>query len=92
MAKAIGAKSIAVTRSEAKEEALLAVGADQVIIAAHSERMGLEWLHTIRHRDLHPRHQPESSDYRDWRGYSPRTFVPQKTRSPISLLWHFQKV
>ena len=40
--------------------------------------MGLEWLHTIRHRDLHPRHQPESSDYRDWRGYSPRTFVPKK--------------
>jgi hypothetical protein len=36
--------------------------------------MGLEWLHTIRHRDLHPRHQPESSDYHDWRGYSPRTF------------------
>jgi NADPH:quinone reductase-like Zn-dependent oxidoreductase len=33
MAKAIGAKSIAVTRSEAKKEALLGVGADQVIIA-----------------------------------------------------------
>ena len=60
--------------------------------AAHSERMRLERLHTIRHRDLHPRHQPEFSDYRDWRGYSPRTFAPQKTRSPISLLWHFQKV
>jgi NADPH:quinone reductase-like Zn-dependent oxidoreductase len=37
MAKAIGAKSIAVTRSEAKEEALLAVGADQVIIAGRED-------------------------------------------------------
>src|ERR1700738_195904 len=37
MAKAIGAKSIAVTRSEAKEEALLAVGADHVIIAGRED-------------------------------------------------------
>ena len=37
MAKAVGAKSIAVTRSEAKEEALLAVGADQVIIAGRED-------------------------------------------------------
>jgi NADPH:quinone reductase len=37
MAKAIGAKSIAVTRSEAKKEALLGVGADQVIIAGRED-------------------------------------------------------
>jgi NADPH:quinone reductase-like Zn-dependent oxidoreductase len=35
--KAIDAKSIAVTRSEAKEEALLAIGADQVIIAGRED-------------------------------------------------------
>jgi NADPH2:quinone reductase len=50
--EAIGAKSIAVTRSEAKKEALLAAGADQVIIADredvqeaildHTERLGAE--------------------------------------------------
>jgi NADPH:quinone reductase-like Zn-dependent oxidoreductase len=37
IAKAIGAKSIAVTRSEAKEEALLAVGADHVIIPGRDD-------------------------------------------------------
>src|ERR1700726_3225578 len=37
MAKAIGAKGIAVTRSEAKKEALLAVGADHVIIAGRED-------------------------------------------------------
>jgi NADPH:quinone reductase-like Zn-dependent oxidoreductase len=37
IAKAIGAKSIAVTRSEAKEAALLAIGADQVIIAGRED-------------------------------------------------------
>src|SRR6516164_3141546 len=37
MAKAIGAKSIAVTRSEAKKEALLGVGEDQVIIAGRED-------------------------------------------------------
>src|ERR1700730_8709913 len=37
MAKAIGAKSIAVTRSEAKKEALLEVGADQVIVAGRED-------------------------------------------------------
>jgi NADPH:quinone reductase-like Zn-dependent oxidoreductase len=37
MAKAIGAKSIAVTRSESKKEALLGVGADQVIIAGRED-------------------------------------------------------
>jgi NADPH:quinone reductase-like Zn-dependent oxidoreductase len=48
MAKAIGAKSIAVTRSEAKEEALLAVGADQVIIAGREdvqEGLGAEMIY-----------------------------------------------
>jgi NADPH:quinone reductase-like Zn-dependent oxidoreductase len=37
MAKAIGAKSIAVTRSESKKEALLGAGADQVIIAGSED-------------------------------------------------------
>src|SRR5260370_39290114 len=37
MARAIGAKSIAVTRSEAKKDALLGVGADQVIIAGRED-------------------------------------------------------
>jgi NADPH:quinone reductase-like Zn-dependent oxidoreductase len=37
IAKAIEAKSIAVTRSEAKAEALLAIGADQVIIAGRED-------------------------------------------------------
>jgi NADPH2:quinone reductase len=37
IAKAIGTKIIAVTRSEAKEEALLAIGADRVIIAGHED-------------------------------------------------------
>jgi NADPH:quinone reductase-like Zn-dependent oxidoreductase len=37
IAKAIGAKSIAVTRSEAKEEPLLAIGADQVILAGRED-------------------------------------------------------
>src|SRR6202023_2980335 len=37
MAKAIGAKSIAVTRSESKKEALLGVGAHQVIIAGRED-------------------------------------------------------
>jgi NADPH2:quinone reductase len=37
IAKAIGAKSIAVTRSEAKEEALLGVGADRVMIAGRED-------------------------------------------------------
>jgi NADPH2:quinone reductase len=37
IAKAIGAKSIAVTRSEAKEAALLAIGADQVILAGRED-------------------------------------------------------
>jgi NADPH:quinone reductase-like Zn-dependent oxidoreductase len=37
MARAIGAKSIAVTRSEAKKEALLGAGADQVIIAGRED-------------------------------------------------------
>ena len=37
MAKAIGAKSIAVTRSEAKKEALLGAGADQVIVAGSED-------------------------------------------------------
>ena len=37
MARAIGAKSIAVTRSEAKKDALLGVGADQVIIASRED-------------------------------------------------------
>ncbi len=37
MAKAIGAKSIAVTRSEAKKEDLLGAGADQVIIAGSED-------------------------------------------------------
>jgi NADPH:quinone reductase-like Zn-dependent oxidoreductase len=37
IAKAIGVKSIAVTRSEAKEEALREVGADQVIIAGRED-------------------------------------------------------
>src|SRR6266478_353162 len=59
--------------------------------AARSERMGLEWLHTIRHRDLHPRHQPESSDYRDWRGYSPRTFTPKKQGPPFPSCGIFKK-
>jgi NADPH:quinone reductase-like Zn-dependent oxidoreductase len=40
MAKAIGAKSIAVTRSEAKKEALLELGADQVIIAGAEDVQG----------------------------------------------------
>jgi NADPH:quinone reductase-like Zn-dependent oxidoreductase len=37
MAKAIGAKSIAVTRSEAKKKALLGAGADQVIVAGSED-------------------------------------------------------
>jgi NADPH:quinone reductase-like Zn-dependent oxidoreductase len=37
MAKAVGARSIAVTRSEAKKEALFGVGADQVIIAGRED-------------------------------------------------------
>jgi len=37
MAKAVGAKSIAVTRSEAKKEALFAMGADQVIVAGSED-------------------------------------------------------
>ncbi len=37
LAKAIGAKSIDVTRSEAKKEALLGVGADQVIVAGRED-------------------------------------------------------
>jgi NADPH:quinone reductase-like Zn-dependent oxidoreductase len=37
MAKAIGAKSIAVTRSEAKKEALLGAGADEVIVAGNED-------------------------------------------------------
>jgi NADPH:quinone reductase len=37
MAKALGAKSITVTRSEAKKEALLGAGADQVIIAGSED-------------------------------------------------------
>ena len=37
MAKAVGAKSIAVTRSEAKKDALLGIGADQVIIAGRED-------------------------------------------------------
>jgi NADPH:quinone reductase len=37
MTKAIGAKSIAVTRSEAKKEALLGAGADQVIVAGSED-------------------------------------------------------
>jgi NADPH:quinone reductase-like Zn-dependent oxidoreductase len=37
IANAIGARSIAVTRSEEKKEALLAVGADQVIIAGNED-------------------------------------------------------
>jgi NADPH:quinone reductase-like Zn-dependent oxidoreductase len=37
MSKAIGAKSIAVTRSEAKKEALLGTGADQVVIAGSED-------------------------------------------------------
>jgi NADPH2:quinone reductase len=37
LAKALGAKSIAVTRSEAKKEVLLAAGADQVIVAGRED-------------------------------------------------------
>ena len=37
MAKAIGAKSIAVTRSESKKEALLRAGADEVIVAGNED-------------------------------------------------------
>jgi NADPH:quinone reductase-like Zn-dependent oxidoreductase len=37
IARAIGANSIAVTLSEAKEEALLAIGADQVILAGRED-------------------------------------------------------
>jgi NADPH2:quinone reductase len=37
MSKAVGAKSIAVTRSEAKKDALLGVGADQVIVAGRED-------------------------------------------------------
>jgi NADPH:quinone reductase-like Zn-dependent oxidoreductase len=37
MAKAIGAKSIAVTRSEAKKEPLLGAGADEVIVAGNED-------------------------------------------------------
>jgi NADPH:quinone reductase-like Zn-dependent oxidoreductase len=37
MAKAIGAKSFAVTRSESKKEALLRAGADEVIVAGYAD-------------------------------------------------------
>jgi NADPH2:quinone reductase len=37
MSKAVGAKSIAVTRSEAKKDTLLGVGADQVIVAGRED-------------------------------------------------------
>jgi hypothetical protein len=37
MVKAVGAKSIAVTRSEGKQEGLLAAGADQVLIAGRED-------------------------------------------------------
>ena len=37
MVKAVGAKSIAVTRSEGKQEGLLAAGANQVLIASRED-------------------------------------------------------